>query len=66
MASIHKTGVAIATAAAALFAAGASLATSVQAAEDGTVKCAGINTQGKFVLGDLGSGGMAGGVSGHA
>jgi uncharacterized membrane protein len=39
-----KSGVAIASAAAALFAAGASLATSVQAAEDGTVKCAGINT----------------------
>lgn len=39
-----RSGVAIASAAAALFAAGAGLTTSVQAAEDGTVKCAGINT----------------------
>jgi hypothetical protein len=39
-----KSGVAIASAAAALFAIGASFTTSVQAAEDGTVKCAGVNT----------------------
>jgi len=39
-----KSGVAIASAAAALFAAGATVSTQVQAAEDGTVKCAGINT----------------------
>ena len=39
-----KSGVAIASAAAALFAIGASVTTQVQAAEDGTVKCAGINT----------------------
>ena len=39
-----KSGVAIASAAAALFAIGASVATQVQAAEDGSVKCAGINT----------------------
>jgi len=39
-----KSGVAIASAAAALFAVGAGVSTSVQAAEDGTVKCAGINT----------------------
>jgi uncharacterized membrane protein len=39
-----KSGVAIASAAAALFAVGASVSSQVQAAEDGTVKCAGINT----------------------
>ena len=39
-----KSGVAIASAAAALFAVGASLSTSVQAADDGTVKCAGVNS----------------------
>jgi len=39
-----KSGVAIASAAAALFAIGATVTTQVQAAEDGTVKCAGINT----------------------
>jgi uncharacterized membrane protein len=39
-----KTGVAIASAAAALFALGASVTTQAQAAEDGTVKCAGINS----------------------
>jgi uncharacterized membrane protein len=39
-----KSGVALASAAAALFAAGVSLSTTVQAAEDGTVKCAGVNT----------------------
>jgi len=39
-----KSGVAIATAAAALFAMGASVSTQVQAAEEATVKCAGINT----------------------
>jgi hypothetical protein len=39
-----KSGVAIASAAAALFAVTASVATQVQAAEEGTVKCAGVNT----------------------
>ena len=39
-----KSGVAIASAAAALFAVGASISSQVQAAEEGTVKCAGINT----------------------
>ena len=39
-----KSGVAIASAAAALFAMGASVSTQVQAAEEATVKCAGINT----------------------
>jgi hypothetical protein len=39
-----KSGVAIASAAAALFAMGASVSAPAQAAEDGTVKCAGINT----------------------
>ena len=39
-----KSGVAIASAAAALFAIGASVSTTVQAAEDGTVKCAGVNS----------------------
>jgi len=39
-----KSGVVIASAAAALFAVGAGVATQAQAAEDGTVKCAGINT----------------------
>jgi hypothetical protein len=39
-----KSGVAIASAAAALFAIGASVSTQVQAAEEATVKCAGINT----------------------
>ncbi|HJV62305.1 MAG TPA: hypothetical protein VJ743_15260 [Albitalea sp.] len=39
-----KSGVAIASAAAALFAIGAGVSTSVQAAEDGGVKCAGINS----------------------
>jgi hypothetical protein len=39
-----KSGVAIASAAAALFALGASISAPVQAAEDGGVKCAGINT----------------------
>jgi len=39
-----KSGVAIASAAAALFAMGATVSTQVQAAEEGTVKCAGINT----------------------
>jgi len=39
-----KSGVAIASAAAALFAVTASVTTQVQAAEEGTVKCAGINT----------------------
>jgi len=38
-----KSGVAIASAAA-LFAVGASVSTTVQAAEDGSVKCAGVNT----------------------
>ncbi|HEX6704429.1 MAG TPA: hypothetical protein VF169_06670 [Albitalea sp.] len=44
MLSPIKSGVAIASAAAALFAIGASVATQVQAAEEATVKCAGINT----------------------
>jgi hypothetical protein len=39
-----KSGVAIASAAAALFAVGASVTSQAQAAEDGTVKCAGVNT----------------------
>lgn len=39
-----KSGVAIASAAAALFAIGATVTTQAQAAEDGTVKCAGVNT----------------------
>jgi hypothetical protein len=39
-----KSGVAIASAAAALFAVGASFSTQVQAADDGAVKCAGVNT----------------------
>lgn len=39
-----KSGVAIASAAAALFAIGTTVTTHAQAAEDGTVKCAGINT----------------------
>ena len=39
-----KSGVAIASAAAALFAMGASVSTQVQAADEATVKCAGINT----------------------
>ncbi len=39
-----KSGVAIASAAAALFAIGASVSSPAQAAEDGGVKCAGINS----------------------
>jgi len=39
-----KSGVAIASAAAALFAVGTSFSTPVQAADDGAVKCAGVNT----------------------
>jgi len=39
-----KSGVALASAAAALFAVGAGVTTTVHAAEDGTVKCAGVNT----------------------
>ena len=39
-----QSGDAIASAAAALFALGATVSTQVQAAEDGAVKCAGINT----------------------
>ena len=39
-----QSGVAIASAAAALFALGTTVSTQVQAAEDGAVKCAGINT----------------------
>jgi hypothetical protein len=39
-----KSGVAIASAAAALFAAGTALSTPAQAAEDGGVKCAGLNS----------------------
>jgi hypothetical protein len=39
-----KSGVAIATAAAALFSMGATLSTSVQAADEGAVHCVGINS----------------------
>jgi hypothetical protein len=39
-----KSGVAIATAAAALFSMGATLSTSVQAADEATVHCVGINS----------------------
>ncbi|WP_198414841.1 BufA2 family periplasmic bufferin-type metallophore [Piscinibacter terrae] len=39
-----KSGVALASAAAALFAVTASVSTQVQAADEATVKCAGVNT----------------------
>ena len=39
-----KSGVAIATAAAALFSTGATLSTSVQAADEATVHCTGLNS----------------------
>ena len=39
-----KSGVAIATAAAALFSMGATLSTSVQAADEATVHCTGVNS----------------------
>ena len=39
-----KSGVAIATAAAALFSMGATLSTSVQAADEATVHCVGVNS----------------------